>query len=71
MISVRHFSHRLAEGQQEPGDDRQCQGIAATFSHSFSHDCAIDSSGIYLLGVNSWAVVPWMVRNHGWAEAVI
>jgi len=45
--------------------------VAATFLHSFSHDCAINSSGIHLRGVNLWAVVPWMVRNDGWAEAVI
>jgi hypothetical protein len=62
--------HRLAEGQWEPGDDRQCQGVAATFSQSFSHDCAIDESGIHLRGVNSWAVPQWIVRNHGWAEVV-
>jgi hypothetical protein len=64
------LSHRLAEGQQEPDVDRQCQGVAATFSQSFSHDCAMDSSGIHLRGVNSRAVSQWIVRNHGWAEVV-
>ena len=29
---MRPLPHRLAEGQQEPGDDRQCQGVTATFS---------------------------------------
>ena len=63
------LSHRLAEGPQEPGDDRQCQGVAA-FSQSFSHDCAIDSSGIHLRGVNVWAVQQRIVRDHRWPEVV-
>jgi len=37
--------------------------VAATFSQSFSHDCAIDESDIHLRGVNAWAVDPWAVLN--------
>ena len=67
MSSVRPLSRRLAEGQWEPGDNRQCQGVTATFSQSFSHDCAMDSSGIHLRRAIAWAIETWMVQNHGWA----
>jgi len=42
--------------------------VAATFSQRFSYKYAIDSSGIQLREVNSWALEPTMFRNHGWAE---
>ncbi len=37
--------------------------MAATFSQSFPHVCAIEESGIHLRGVNSRAVDPWAVLN--------
>jgi hypothetical protein len=38
-------------------------GSGSDLLTNFSHDCAIDSSGIHLRGVNAWAVEPWMVSR--------